>query len=436
MTTLQNRIPKYRHHKAKGLAVVTLDGRDIYLGRYGTEKSKREYQRITGEWLANGRKLPAPPARRFRITVAEIILAHLEYAEQRYVLPNGEQSSQVQSIKEAMRPLRYMYGNTPAVDFGPLALKNIRNVMINDDDLARSTVNKRIDLIKRAFKWAAAEELIPAEVHTALSKVEGLRRRELGVRESDPVKPVADEHVEVLKPHLSNVVWSMIQVQRMTGMRPGEVVIMRGCDIDTNGPVWTYTPQRHKTEHHGHSRVIFIGPKAQEVLRPFLRPNLSEYLFSPADATTEQRAKRTAARTTPLSCGNRPGTNRKRKPARTAGNRYTRDTYRRAIERACDAAFPPPAHLARKTWPSGKPAEGKGAWLARLTPEQRQELEAWRRKHRWHPNQLRHTFATEIRRHHGLEASQVLLGHAKANVTQVYAERDHDRARKVIGAVG
>ena len=35
----------------------------------------------------------------------------------------------------------------------------------------------------------------------------------------------------------------------------------------------------------------------------------------------------------------------------------------------------------------------------------------------WHPNQLRHTRATEVRKQFGLEAAQVVLGHAKADVT-------------------
>ena len=30
------RPPKYRRHKAKGPAVVTLNGRDIYLGKYAS----------------------------------------------------------------------------------------------------------------------------------------------------------------------------------------------------------------------------------------------------------------------------------------------------------------------------------------------------------------------------------------------------------------
>ena len=54
--------------------------------------------------------------------------------------------------------------------------------------------------------------------------------------------------------------------------------------------------------------------EAQEVLRPWLRPELERFLFSPAEAETERQAERAASRKTPPSCGNRPGTNRKRAP--------------------------------------------------------------------------------------------------------------------------
>ena len=54
----------------------------------------------------------------------------------------------------------------------------------------------------------------------------------------------------------------------------------------------------------------------------------------------------------------------------------------------------------------------------------------------WHLNQLRHTSATEVRRQFGLEASQVVLGHSKADVTQVYAERDQALAADVMRQIG
>lgn len=54
----------------------------------------------------------------------------------------------------------------------------------------------------------------------------------------------------------------------------------------------------------------------------------------------------------------------------------------------------------------------------------------------WHPNQLRHLFASEVRRLYGLEAAQTLLGHARADVTQIYAERDLNLASEVANKMG
>lgn len=55
--------------------------------------------------------------------------------------------------------------------------------------------------------------------------------------------------------------------------------------------------------------------------------------------------------------------------------------------------------------------------------------------HHWHPPRLRHNYATRVRREFGLEAAQVLLGHTKADVTQVYAERDMSRAATVAAKI-
>lgn len=98
------------------------------------------------------------------------------------------------------------------------------------------------------------------------------------------------------------------------------------------------------------------------------------YCFRPCDSEEKRRAAAHAERKTPLSCGNRPGSNRARKVKRPAGERYTPDSYRRAIQRACDKAFPAPEAV-----------EGE-------------DLAAWRAKHRWSPNQLRHSCATEVRK--------------------------------------
>src|SRR5690606_18558207 len=143
-------------------------------------------------------------------------------------------------------------------------------------------------------------------------------------------------------PHVSRQVWALVQLQLLTAARPGELLPLRAIDIVTRGPVWTYEPARHKNAHRGHSRTIYFGPRAQAVLRPSLdeRP-LQAPLFSPKAAEDERRAKLFAERVTPLSCGNRPGTNRRRSPKREPGEVYTLSTYRRAIQRACERANVP-----------------------------------------------------------------------------------------------
>jgi hypothetical protein len=56
--TSSTRTPSYRKHKGTGQAVVTLNGKDHYLGRHGTATSRDEYIRLVSEWMAGGRQLP------------------------------------------------------------------------------------------------------------------------------------------------------------------------------------------------------------------------------------------------------------------------------------------------------------------------------------------------------------------------------------------
>ncbi len=48
----KRRDPKYRHHKARNLAVVRIDGKDYYLGRFESEESRAKYHRLLADWRA------------------------------------------------------------------------------------------------------------------------------------------------------------------------------------------------------------------------------------------------------------------------------------------------------------------------------------------------------------------------------------------------
>lgn len=94
----------------------------------------------------------------------------------------------------------------------------------------------------------------------------------------------------------------MVRVQRLTGMRPQEVVLMRAADIDMSDPTcWIYRPERHKSEHHEREREIFIGPRARELLRPYLDVAPTGYLFSPRRAEEQRRMNQRARRKSPLT---------------------------------------------------------------------------------------------------------------------------------------
>lgn len=384
-TTRSKRIPSYRLHRPTGLAVVRLNGKDFYLGKHGTSKSRMEYERLIAEWLSNHRQLSSGPGKWASVmdsTFDEVLLAYWSHAKNYYV-KRGEPTSTLYSIKAAFRPLHELYGQTVVSEFGPLALKTVQSKMIALG-WSRSTINKYVGVIKRVVKWAAANELAPSAVSHSLQAVSGLGRGRSVARETDPVGPVPEEHVDAILPFLTRQLQSMIELQELTGMRPGEATGMRGCNLDVTGSVWTYKPGSHKTEHHDRQRIIYIGPRAQAVIRPFLKEDLSAYLFSPADAEAERNVQRRGDRKSPTT------------PKTTPRERYDKDSYRRAIQRACDKAGVP----------------------------------------RWCPNQLRHNAATFLRKDFGIEAARVILGHSSAATTEIYAELDRAKAIEIMGKVG
>lgn len=400
------RIPKYSLHKASGRARAILNGRHIWLGKYGSEGSLERYNRLVAELItspaAQALRTTAPPG--CAITITELCAAYLRHAEGWYV-KDGKPTNQLPHVKQHLRILRDLYGSTTVDQFGPLALQAIQQHLV-DCGISRVGINARIGGIKRIFKWGVAQELVPASVYQALACVGGLRKGRTKAPECPPVLPVDDGTVEATLLHLTAVVANMVRFQRYTGCRPGEVCSIRPCDVDRSGEVWTYKPESHKTQH-GKERFIFIGPKAQSVLVPYLLRPAGSFCFSPADSEKQRLEELHAARVTQLSCGNKPFSNRVSHPKTRPGSRYTKDSYNRAIARAVRAE-----NAKRK-----KAAEEAGVEPV-LLPS-------------WSPNRLRHAAATEVRRQFGLEAAQVTLGHAKADVTQVYAERDAELARTV-----
>jgi len=414
--------PGYRLHKPTGQGFVELDGKRFYCGRYDLPESEAKAHRLIAAWLANGKRLDADDAKQVnaakvevddRLTVEEVAARFWIDAQRRYVRPDGTPSMELAHFRTALDILRSLYGPSPAIDFGPNALRLCRETMI-ERKWSRAHVNTMTNRIRRVFRFAVGRELLPASVPAALEAVDGLRRGEAGVKDGRKVKPVPLAHVEAIKPYVSSPVRALIELQLLTGARPGELVAMKPRDLNTTGRVWEYRPESHKTAHHGHERTIYLGPRAQVIVKPFMARALDAFMFSPIEAEVEKQAKRRAARKTPLYPSHAARYERQKAtvPKWKPRDHYTTDTYRQSIEHGIKAA--------NRAIEKAIAADGV---KRDLIP-------------RWHPHQLRHSAATELRREFGLESARIILGHRSAAVTEVYAEVDAGKAKDIIGKVG
>lgn len=396
----RKRTPVYQFHKPSGQAFVILDGETVYLKEHGSAESLERYRQLVKDWLSQN-NVPQPQR---LLTIGELILRYDDFALGYYV-KNGNPTSEVTALKVALGFLAREFSAMRVIDFGPQALKQVRERMIAAG-IKRKSINQNIGRIRRCVRWAVSEELVPVDVLQRLETVVGLRKNRTDAVESEPVRPVDEEHVNMVLPHLCRQVRDMVRLQLLTGCRPGEVRLIRPCDVDTSGEVWLYRPESHKGEHHEQDRIIFIGPRGQEILRPWLDRPALDYCFSPIEAERERQAERRKARKTPEKYGNRPGTNRKTRPKKKPGECYTTNSYRRAIQRTIQ-------NLNEKRAEESLP----------LIPV-------------WSLHQLRHSRGTAVRKTYGLEGSQLVLGHSSADVTQIYAERDLERAKQILLEIG
>ncbi len=293
---------------------------------------------------------------------------------------NGKKTTHLGQVKRAMEQLAEMYGTVPASELtGPMVAK-LRDAILSlghyrDKKITVGTGNGRLVIWKQAYKWAREKELVNAVSMADVLAVAPLKVGRCAARVTAAVMPVSREDVDKTLAVCGQGIKDMVELQWLTGMRPGEVCNLRPCDVNRIKAVWIYCPHTHKTEHKDKTRRIAIGPQAQAILARYMTRSLSSYCFI------------TSACLFPDGSG--PGRFTSKRPM------YP-DRYLRFIWHACD--------------------------LAKVTL--------------WKPNQLRHAWATRMREQFGIEAASDGLGHSSVDMTEIYAERSLKRAVEVAAVAG
>jgi hypothetical protein len=168
--------------------VVTLNGVDHYLGKHGSEQSRRSDDRLVGKWLAAGR---ASPAERQTgcLTVDNLLNRYWKHVKNLYLKPDGSPSETAANPKPSLRILKQSDGDVATDDFGPTARKALQELFVQNRN-SRRYVNENIGRIRRAFHWGVSEELIEERTYRRLLTVDGLRKGKTNAPERPQVEPI------------------------------------------------------------------------------------------------------------------------------------------------------------------------------------------------------------------------------------------------------
>jgi len=297
--------------------------------------------------------------------------------------------------------------------FGPDELNEVKGELLKykyttgkkKKHYTRGGINDTLGWVIKIIRWGVGRRIVEQETLICINnEFKKLRYGEQGAKDTIKRTRVTEEEFRKVVSCVNSVHADMLTLIWHTGMRPYEICEMRPFDILTDDPeCWIYIPGRdktpvgmHKTTIHGKIKVIPLAGECIDILKRRVKNFTSkQYIFSPKESMAEYLAEKHRNRKTPLSCGNKPGSNRKEDPARRAGDRFINSTFERACKRGCKKA----------------------------------EVEPFV------PYDLRRTVATKTRAELGKEAARTLLGHAKTSTTDIYLLEEVTAAMKVAKAL-
>jgi hypothetical protein len=286
------RIPKYRKHTTRNLGFVEWQGRRTYfVGAWNSTISRDAYLKFLRDNCGEASVDAASTPR--KLLVSQLIQRFLTHAKAFYGPgPRGTFAN----LYWALTPFAEQHGRYLAAEYSPLKLKEYRASLIEAKQ-ARSYINDQCRRIRKAFRWAVSEELVPVSVLAALESVPELTAGRTTAREPAKRQPVPRAYVDAILPELSATVKDMVEFQWLVGARSDS--ICRACpgQFVRDDDLLLWYP-KHKTEHLGKVVILPIGPKAQAIIQPRIDAAKSpeQPLFAPRASAANERYNTTSYR--------------------------------------------------------------------------------------------------------------------------------------------
>lgn len=203
---------------------------------------------------------------------------------------DGKFTATINRMKVAMESFATMYGHEEADDMTAAKVAAWMEAFIltkrkhgGKGPKTKHTANLALNYVKRAFVWGMTRKEVAQSAAGAVALIRTVRGDHLAIRRKARIKAIAWDVVEATCKKLPANVRAMVELQWWTGMRPGEVMRLRPCDIDMSGEVWVYTPAHHKNSWREKERHIPIGPQGRAVLEKHLPSKTDEWVFRRPD---------------------------------------------------------------------------------------------------------------------------------------------------------
>lgn len=327
-----------------------------------------------------------PPAPGNVTSLRDLHEKYMAHAIDYYRKPgSGRLTGHHRNMEYAMRPLLELFGHMPLRWMEPdarrerwgMAVQMLESArgLMIESGLSRRQINARISRIRQVFRWATAQRYLSVAVLEEMRTLPPLRKGRSPAPEGAGVRPVDPDIVIRTLPELPPAIADLCEVILHTGMRLSEARLMTPRQVNMQGQEWIYTPAEFKSEHHEDAERTILLGPKAQRVLRFRMPFHLDHYVFAAPV-------------------------RKGWPGDVAGVRpYHASAILNRIRAACRRAGIP----------------------------------------QWCPLQLRHTFATNVRREFGADALDYVaaaLGHRDIKTSQIYAELDRQRRVEVARRIG